>query len=108
MINLSQINSKLKSREKRAHQSVSREQVECAKLNKQVSKLTAQIDQLATDLKKAKAASANLVPAKQSPGKPIPANARASRKVAVDGETVTLGPGEELCSLVVPRLKKKI
>jgi hypothetical protein len=67
---LSKANEKLRSREKRTHQSVSRTQIESAKLAKQVSKLTAQIDQLRTDLK---AASSNLVPVKPTPSKQIPA-----------------------------------
>jgi hypothetical protein len=64
-LNLKEINSKLKS-ERRAKQNVSRNQVECAKLTKQVSKLTAQIDRMASDLKEAKLATAKLLPAKKT------------------------------------------
>ena len=63
--NLSEVNSKLKT-ERRAKQAVTHGQVECAKLSKQVSKLAAKIDQLATGLKEAKAASAKMLPIKQS------------------------------------------
>lgn len=69
MINISEINSKLKTA-RRAKQSVTRGQVECAKLSKQVLKLSAKIDQLATGLKEAKAASAKLSPVKPSTSKP--------------------------------------
>ena len=84
-IDLKQVNAKLKSRDKRTQQNVSREQVECAKLSKQISKLTAQIDRMATDLKEAKAASANLVSAKL-----IRAKAQASRKASSEPEVISL------------------
>ena len=101
-IDLSQINSELKSREKRTNQSVSRTQIESAKLAKQASKLTAKIGQLAADLKEAKAASAKMSPPKPTTPKPA-AKAQTSRKIVVDGKTVTLGPGEEFHSLVRPK-----
>jgi predicted nucleic acid-binding Zn-ribbon protein len=69
MIDISRINSKLKT-ERRAKQAVTRGQVECAKLTKKVSALTARIDQLARDLRLAKTALAKLAPVKPSPSKP--------------------------------------
>ena len=65
MIDISKVNSKLKT-ERRAKQGVTRGQVECAKLSLKVSRLTAKIEQLATDLKEEKAASAKLAPVKPS------------------------------------------
>jgi hypothetical protein len=96
-LNLTEINKKLKS-EKRSYQSLSREQVECAKLAQKVSKLTEKISKLASDLADAKSASAKLVPAKPSPSKPLPASgAQASKK---------LGTEPEVTNLVVPRRRK--
>jgi hypothetical protein len=95
-LNLKEINSKLKS-ERRAKQNVSRNQVECAKLTKQVSKLTAQIDGLTAELRDTRAASAKLVPAKQSDSKPVVKKELASRKTNAQAEVT---------SLVVPRKRK--
>jgi hypothetical protein len=89
-VDLKAANAKLRSREKRTHQNVSREQVECAKLSKQISKLTAQIDRMASDLKEAKAASVNLVPAKQSTSKPAVKKEQASRKTSSEPEVISL------------------
>jgi hypothetical protein len=66
MIDISEVNSKLKT-ERRANQSVTRGQVECAKLTRKVKTLTAQVDKLATGLEEA---SAKLAKAKPSPSKP--------------------------------------
>jgi hypothetical protein len=79
-IDLKQVNAKLKTREKRTHQNVSREQVECAKLSKKISKLTAQIAQMTTDLREAKPV----------PAKPIPTNAQASRNASSEPEVISL------------------
>jgi chromosome segregation ATPase len=79
MINLSQVNAKLKSREKRTHQNVSREQIECGKLAQKVAKLTAKIGKLSADLKEAKE--------------------QASRKTNEQAEVT---------SLVVPRKRKDL
>jgi hypothetical protein len=61
---LKKINASLKSRPKRSHQSVSREQIECAKLGKEVAKLTAQVKQLAAKSAELKRQTAELSVAK--------------------------------------------
>jgi hypothetical protein len=72
MINLSQINAKLKSREKRTHQNVSRTQVECAKIAKEVGKLETQVAKLGAGVNKLKAASPKPVQTKAKPSKTSP------------------------------------
>jgi predicted RNase H-like nuclease (RuvC/YqgF family) len=77
---LKKINASLKSRQKRSHQSVSREQIECAKLGKEVAKLTAQVKQLA-----AKSAELKRQTAELGAGRPVSV---AKPAPALDQETL--------------------
>jgi hypothetical protein len=104
-LDLAKANTALKSREKRTHQNVAplKGVVELkratVKLEKTAKALQRQLDELKASNKASAPAKKVAAPAKK---------ALASRTVVVDGETVTLGPGEEICRLVNPKAKKKI
>ena len=69
---LKKINASLKSRQKRSYQSVTREQIECAKLGKEVAMLTAQVKRLTEKSAELKRQTAELR-ANRPVAKPAPA-----------------------------------